>query len=136
MIADSLDKTQSAYAGQLLADSALTTALGGARVYDAVPHSQSFPYVVLGSGVARDWSGQGTPGSELTLAFDVYSRSHGRSEVAQLAGLVSDALTASDPSVSGYRVVLAEVTRIETDRLKDAKTYRARITLRVLVEPA
>ena len=68
------------------------------------------------------------------LAFD--SRSHGRSEVAQLAGLVSDALTASDPSVSGYRVVLAEVTRIETDRLKDAKTYRARITLRVLVEPA
>ena len=136
MIADSLDKTQGSYAAQLLANSTLTTVLGGAHVYDAVPHSQAFPYVVLGPGAGRDWSGQGTPGSELTLAFDVYSRAKGRSEVAQLAGLVSEALTASDPSITGYRVVLAEVTRIETDRLKDAKTYRARITLRVLVEPA
>ena len=53
MIADSLDKTQAAYAAQLLAGSALTTALGGAHIYDAVPHSQAFPYVVLGPGAGR-----------------------------------------------------------------------------------
>lgn len=135
MIADSLDKAQAAYAALLLADTALTTALGGAHVYDAVPHSQAFPYVVLGPGAARDWSGQDASGAELTLAFDVYSRSPGRSEAAQLAGLASAALTAGEPVISGYRAVLAEVTRIEADRLKDAKTFRARITLRVLVEP-
>ena len=136
MIADNLDKTQAAYAAQLLAGSALTTALGGAHIYDAVPHSQAFPYVVLGPGAGRDWSGQNASGAELTLAFDVYSRAQGRSEAAQLAGLASAALTASEPAISGYRVVLAEVTRIETDRLKDARTFRARITLRVLIEPA
>ena len=40
------------------------------------------------------------------------------------------------PDRLSARERLAEVTRIETDRLKDARTFRARITLRVLIEPA
>ena len=135
MIADALGKAQAAYVALLNADTDLTTALGGAHVYDAVPHSRAFPYVVLGAASARDWSGNAAHGAELSITFDIYSRARGRSQANTLAGLLAAALTTT-PSVPGHRVVLAEIQRVETGRLRDARTYRARISLRVLIERA
>ena len=135
MIADALGKAQAAYVGLLNADTDLTTALGGQHVYDAVPHSRAFPYVVLGAASARDWSGNAAEGAELSINFDVYSRARGRSQANALAGLATAALM-SVPAVPDHRVVLSEVQRVETQRLRDARTYLARLVLRVLIERA
>ena len=53
----------------LVADSPLTSLLGGARVYDEPPRGASFPYVTLGEARVTDWSTGTDTGEEHQLTL-------------------------------------------------------------------
>lgn len=134
MIARSLAETTVALHAALSAAPGVSEALGGAHFYDAVPQKTAYPYAVLGDNVGRDWSGSVHQGAEMQWQIDVFSRKRGRSEALAIAGAIETAIPDLDPQLDGLRIVDLRVTRVETVRLRDGRTFRARIGLRGLIE--
>lgn len=126
---------QQALIVRLKASQALRTALGGDRVFDAVPSRPAYPYIALGTHTLRDFSSGDSFGQEHTLTFTAYSRSPGFREAYSLADLVSRILTAPALSLTGHQLILLRFVSTDIRRESDALTSRATITFRAISEP-
>ena len=120
----------------LMADAAVTTALGGARIHDDVPRGAELPYVTIGQSSARDWSTGTEDGEEHTLTLHVWSRANGRRQVQQIMGLVRGALNEAALNVTGHRVVNLRHEFGEARRDPDGETYHGLMRFRAVTEPA
>ncbi|MGC1711744.1 MAG: DUF3168 domain-containing protein [Methyloceanibacter sp.] len=76
----------------LAGSSALTTLLGGARIYDDAPQGASFPFITLGQSVIRDWSTGTEHGAEHSLTLHVWSRSGGKKQVHEIIEAIRSVL--------------------------------------------
>ena len=120
----------------LVADTALTTLLGGARVYDEVPGGTAFPYVTLGECRIADWSTGSEAGEELNLTLHAWSRQGGHKQAHEIAGALLAALDDAPLTVSGHALVNLRFALADIRREADGRTYHALVRFRAVVEPA
>ena len=127
---------QQAVFSTLSGDAALTTLLGGAKIYDGAPRNAEAPYVHLGEVTVRDWSTASEAGTEVAFAVVAWSRVPGRSEALAIADRVAVLLHDVDLTVSGHRLVNLRHLSTETAREEKPQGRRAVARFRARLEPA
>lgn len=91
--------------------SALTTALGSAKIYDFIPTTVAAPYVVIGDDTLIDADTKTRNGWECTLTIHVWDyEKAGRKSVKTLLGHIHDALHTQQANitVTGFTLVSIE----------------------------
>lgn len=91
---------QSVYT-RLNADTELVTTLGAA-VYDHVPDSAAFPYVVIGDATEAPRDTMARTGRDVTLTVHLWSQTKGMKQVDEIADRVDDLLDRWAPTVTGW----------------------------------
>jgi hypothetical protein len=119
----------------LIADSPLTTLLGGARVYDEPPQNPAFPYVTLGEARITDFSTGTDPGEEHQLTLHAWSRQGGHKEAHLIAGALLQALDDAPLSLDSHRLVNFRFALADVRREADGRTYHALVRFRAVTEP-
>jgi hypothetical protein len=127
---------RAAIRGALAADSALTSLLGGGKIYDEPPRDAALPYVTLGEDVVADGSTATEAGEEHALTLHVWSRQGGHREAQLISGAVLEALADAPLSPDGHRVANLRFIAAEVRREPDGRTYHGIVRLRALTEPA
>lgn len=85
-------------------------------VYDSVPDSAAFPYVVIGDDAIIDDSTKTGSGVEASLTVQVFSRALGFSEAKRIAEQVAGAITTGTLAVSGFLVAFQALEGAESFR--------------------
>ena len=107
MTADSQWPFQQVIETTLKADSALQAFIGTtARVFDHVPQSSIYPYVVIGETTGEDFDTKTEDGMAQQVMIHTWSRYRGSKEAKQIMGAVVDALDQQALSVTGHTLVL------------------------------
>ena len=120
----------------LAANAALTSLLGGARIYDEPPATPAFPYVTLGEARVEDASGDGGRTEEHRLTLHAWSRQGGHREAHLIAGALLQALYDAALSPSGHHLVNLRFSVADIRRENDGRTYHALVRFRAVTEPA
>lgn len=92
---------QTAVYTRLSGDSELTSTLG-ASVYDHVPDSSAFPYVVIGEDTEVAADTMGTTRRDMTLTVHTWSQAKGKKQTKQIQDRLDDLLDRWTPTVSGW----------------------------------
>lgn len=119
----------------LIADTALTSALGGARIYDEPPRGASFPYVTLGEARLLDASADDSQTQEHQLTLHAWSRKGGHREAHVIAGALLQALDDAPLELDGQRLVNLRFSIADIRREADGRTYHALVRFRAITEP-
>ena len=120
----------------LAADGALTTLLGGARIYDEPPRGAAFPYVTLGEARVSDFSTGTEPGEEHQITLHAWSRQGGHREAHLIAGALLQALDDAPLALADHRLVNLRFAVADVRRESDGRTYHALVRFRAMTEPA
>jgi len=120
----------------LTADAALTTLLGGAKIYDEPPRSAAFPYVTLGETRVADYSTGTEPGEEHQLTLHAWSRQGGHKEAHMIAGALLSALDEAPLSLADNHLVNFRFAVADVRREADGRTYHALVRFRAVTQPA
>jgi hypothetical protein len=119
----------------LIADGALTTLLGGARVYDEPPRAANFPYVTLGEARISDFSAGDERGEEHQLTLHAWSRQGGHREAHLIAGALLQVLDDAPLALAEHRLVNLRFATADVRREADGRTYHALVRFRAMTEP-
>jgi hypothetical protein len=122
---------QQAVFAALTADSGVTALCAG-RIYDAVPKSAAFPYVVIGEAEEQ---ARGAGLIEHTLALHVWSRAGGSREVKQLAAALRGCLDGAILTLNGQALIGLMFLSADYTRQSDGETWRGSIRFRAVTEP-
>ena len=121
---------QTAVYDALIADTTLTTKLGGNFIYDFVPEQSSFPYVKIGEETMVDDGTKTKKGSDFTLVVHTFSRYRGSKETKEIMSLIYDVLHESNLVVPGasnnMRFEFSDIIK-ESDGLTTHGVQRFRI---------
>ena len=120
----------------LIADGALTSLLGGERVYDEPPRAAAFPYVTLGEARISDFSAGAERSEEHQLTLHAWSRQGGHREAHLIAGVLLQALDDAPLSLTEHRLVNLRFATADVRREADGRTYHALVRFRAVTEPA
>ncbi|MDX2308467.1 MAG: DUF3168 domain-containing protein [Hyphomicrobium sp.] len=126
---------QKAVFSRLSTDGPLTTALGGARVFDDVPRGIEPPYVTIGESVVRDWTTATEDGHEHALTISVWTPAAGLRDVWAILARVSSLLHDAPLVLDGHRLVNIrhEFSGVRRDATEE--TSRALVRFRAVTEP-
>lgn len=119
----------------LIADSALSAALGGGKIYDEVPRAAAFPYVTLGEARLIDASADGGTTQEHQLTLHAWSRKGGHREAHVITGALLQALDDTPLTLDGQRLVNLRFSIADIRRESDGRTYHALVRFRAITEP-
>ena len=120
----------------LATDGALTSLLGGARIYDEVPRAANYPYVSLGEARVTDFSAGEQPGEEHQLTLHAWSQQGGHREAHMIAGALLQALDDAPLTLAGQHLVNLRFAVADIRREADGRTYHALVRFRAVTEPA
>jgi hypothetical protein len=120
----------------LAANSALTTLLGGPKIYDEPPRSAAFPYVTLGETRVSDFSADGEAAQEHQLMLHAWSRQGGQREAHMIAGALLQALDDAALTLADHHLVNLRFAVADIRREADGRTYHAAVRFRAVTEPA
>jgi hypothetical protein len=120
----------------LVADSPLTSLLGGPKVYDEPPSAVVFPYVTLGEARLSDWSTGTERGEEHQLTLHAWSRQGGHKEAHLVTGALLQALHDAPLALSDHRLINLRFSTADVRREADGRTYHALVRFRAVTEPA
>jgi hypothetical protein len=119
----------------LVADGALSTLLGGPKVYDEVPREAAFPSVTLGEARIADRSTGDEASLEHQLTLHAWSRQGGHREAHEIAGALLQALDDAPLSLEGQHLVNLRFALADIRREADGRTYHALVRFRAVTEP-
>ena len=119
----------------LNADAALTTLLGGAKIYDEPPKAAAFPYATLGEARIAPFATGTEDGEEHQLVLHAWSRQGGHREAHLIAGALLAALDDAAPTLEGHRLVNLRFALADIRREADGRTYHAAVRFRAVTEP-
>jgi len=119
----------------LVSDGALTSALGGPKIYDEPPRAAAFPYVTLGEARVADFSTGDASGLEHTVTLHAWSRQGGHKESHVIAGALLQALDDAPLSLADHRLVNLRFAVADVRREADGRTYHAMVRFRAVTEP-
>jgi hypothetical protein len=105
------------------------TVRDSAGIYDAVPRSAAFPYIVVGEAgeTALD-----DADSEHALAIRIWSRAGGHRECKEVAAAVRDTLDRAELTLDGHSLIDLRFLTADYDR--DGETFRAVLRFRAVTE--
>ena len=126
---------QQAIFGTLSTQTALTTLLGGPRIYDDVPQPVVFPYITFGQSTLRDASTSTDPGDEHIVTLHVWSRGRGRAEAQAIIDLLRQRLHDQPLTLSGHHLVNLRTEFADARRDPDGETIHGMLRLRAVTEP-
>jgi hypothetical protein len=126
---------QKAVYAALIADAALTSRLGGARIHDDVPRGVERPYVTFGRWVARDLGTAAGDGEEHLFQLHVWSGDKGHRQTHEILAALRDVLHESGLTLDGHVLVNLRVEDAEARRQTDGETYQGILRLRAVTEP-
>lgn len=108
MTADSQLAVQGAILSSLQGATGLTGLLasGATSIFDHVPQSSAYPYVVIGETTARDFDCKSSDGMEQTLTIHTWSRYRGLKETKQIMAQIVETLDQAALGVTGHTLVL------------------------------
>ena len=127
---------QAVYAALSVSDDIKELAGDPPRLFDAVPRSSAFPYIVVGDDAETNWDTATESGSEHTLAIHVWSRAGGRKEIKLAAEAVRECLDGASLALTGHTLVDLRYPRSDFTRENDGETYRAVLRFRAVTEPS
>lgn len=121
----------------LRADADLAALTGGERVHDGAPRGSAHPFIELGALVSRPLLSSAEEGEEHEAEILVHSRKEARGEVAALMAAAREAvLSGAGGFLDGHVLVNAGAMDERSERLADGRTWRGRLRLRLVSEPA
>jgi Protein of unknown function (DUF3168) len=126
---------RSAMVSELRNSTALTTLLGGPKIYDEPPANASFPYISCGDWMVRDFSTDGTRAHEHTITLHVYSKQGGRLECEEITAELLQLLDDMPLSPPNHHLVNMRFTFADMRREADGRTYHAVVRFRAVTEP-
>lgn len=126
---------RSAVFDSLVNDSALTSLLGGPKIYDEVPRGAAMPYVAFADARVSDLSTDEARVEEHQLVLHCWSRQGGRREAQIVAGALLQALDDAALALDGHRLVNLRFALADIRREDDGRTYRAQVRFRAVTEP-
>ncbi len=126
---------QKAIYEKLIADTELTSLLGGPHVHDDVPRGTAPPYVTIGQSTVRDWSTGSEDGQEHMLTLHVWSRAVGRRQIQEMMAAVHASVHGATLSLTGHRLVNLRHELTESRRDTDGETYHGIMRYRAVTEP-
>jgi hypothetical protein len=100
-------------------------------VYDSVPDSGAFPYVVIGDDTILDDSTKTGAGVEASVTVQIFSRALGFSEAKGIAEQVAGAITAGALAVSGFLVTFQALEGSESFRDGEDRRVVVRFKLKL-----
>ena len=106
---------------RLSSDSTLTTTLD-CPVYDDVPDSDDFPYLVIGDLTEMPRDTMGKTGRDMTLTLHIWSQFKGNDQVMDIQNRVDALLDRWSPTVTGWSAVQMVQEFFETFRDSDGIT--------------
>jgi Protein of unknown function (DUF3168) len=118
----------------LVADAALTTLLGGAKIYDEAPRDALAPYVTFGDALARENSTSLYPGHEQVLVLHVWSMQGGAREGLEIADRITFLLDDAALSLDTHRLINLRFSALETIREDAGRFVRVALRLRAVTE--
>lgn len=127
----------------LVADTTITTMLGGAKVHTRIPEDTSFPFLHVRGGGEHPWAEATDGGGRLVHAHvDIWSAHQGTKEVDDLATEIERVLVGPDggprPSMWSGLTGLVEVRFFESPEPIDEQVgglicVRRRVSIRVFL---
>ena len=96
------------------------------RLFDAVPRSSAFPYIVVGEDGESNWDTATEAGSEHALAIHIWSRGGGRKEIKLAAQAVRECLNGASLALTGHTLVDLRYLSAAFVRETDGETVRFR----------
>ena len=123
---------QSTIYSTLSGDSTLTSTLG-ASVFDDVPESTSFPYVVLGEDNIQESGTKDVDGTDTTLTLHIWSEYKGSKETKEIMDRIHDLLHDSSLSVSGFNLINLRFEFSDIMRDPDGKTRHGVMRFRAVL---
>ena len=126
---------QQAIFGTLSTQTALTTLLGGPRIYDDVPQPVVFPYITFGQSTLRDASTSTDPGDEHIVTLHVWSRGRGRAEAQAIIDLMRTSLHDKPLTLTDHHLVNLRTEFADARRDPDGETIHGMLRLRAVTEP-
>ena len=123
---------QTAVYNALTADAGLMALVTG--VYDAVPQTETYPYVTIGEDIHNEWDTYDGLGSDCSVVVDTWSRGRGRKETKAIQGEIYDALNRAVLTYSGYDIINIAFVSSSSFMDADGLTRHGVSTFRVLIE--
>ena len=124
----------------LAGNAPLTTALGGAHVYDEPPHPSSGiaagTYLVLGDESVTAWSIGETGGANHQITLTIWSAAKGFAKIKSVMAALYDALEGQPLELTGGTMVSLDFLSARTSREAKGRLRRADCRFRLLVEHA
>ncbi len=121
---------------RLSSDAALTSLLGGIKIFDEVPAQTSAPYLVLGEIESREAGASVDEGEEHRLTLNLWSREGGMADSLSAAARVASVLDGADLSLAGHRLANLRWMATDARRMGDGRHRFASLRFRALTEPA
>jgi Protein of unknown function (DUF3168) len=126
---------QQAMRTALLAHVPLTTALGGAHIFDEVPRGSKEPYVVFSALETRDWSVKEAKAHEHFVTIEVLTPRRTRTDAQALVGLIETVLDNATLVLSGHDLVNLRQIFWTVARSKGSENFGAVLRFRAATEP-
>ena len=126
---------QQAVYGVLAGSALLSEMLGGARIYDDVPHSAAYPFVTMGQTTSTDWGTGTEDGEEHILTLHVWSAYGGRAEAQLIMGTIRDALHGANLSIVGHTLINLRQQFSDIRREADGITIHGLVRYRAVTQP-
>ncbi len=114
---------------------AVTSLLGGTKIFDDVPQATTYPYLTLGQTIERDWSTGSEEGTEHIVTLHVWSRAGGKQEAQAILGKIHEALHDSPITLADHHLVNLRHEYAEARQEPDGETYHGIARFRAVTEP-
>lgn len=112
---------------RLLSNVELSTALGGAKIYEEAPRGVETPYALFMDAQMRDWSGALSRGAEQYSTIAVISSERGLGLALAIAQQIVDLLDEAPLSLDGHALV--DLRFVSLDAKRDASGRFARVSI-------
>ncbi|WP_181704335.1 DUF3168 domain-containing protein [Chthonobacter albigriseus] len=128
-----LAEVQTAIRSALKADAALGTLVQG-RIHDGPPKTSVTPWLSIGEGRTLNWGHGDAEGARLQLTLEALATDDDRSRVLAIADRAAAVVEGANLAVPGGTVVLVRLGAARVERLRDGRTWRARLAVDVLID--
>lgn len=105
-------------------------------IHDGAPRAAAYPFVEIGRIDTRLLAAVPEEGEVSQVEILVHSRKTARGEAAEIVDGARTALAGLGAHLSGHLLVNAGDPETRLERLADGRTWRGRLRLRVVTEPA
>jgi Protein of unknown function (DUF3168) len=126
---------QNAMRAALLADSALTSLLGGQHVFDEVPRGEPPLHVTFANIETRDWSVADQKAHEHFVTLDVASNERSRTQAQNICNRIEAVLDNAALTLSGHRLINLRMVFWSVARAKADQKFGATLRFRAATEP-